>query len=59
LKGRSKPDITAEFLLNYIGTAFLPIFNELSSLEEFADEDAVLLMSNCLSHVTGEVLDLL
>jgi 2-methylisocitrate lyase-like PEP mutase family enzyme len=38
---------------------FLPNLNEMRSLEEFADEDAVLLMDNSSSHVGEEVLSLL
>jgi hypothetical protein len=38
---------------------FLPNLNELGSLKEFANEDAVLLMDNCSSHVGEEVLSLL
>jgi hypothetical protein len=52
LKARSKPYIDAEFFLDYIRTVFLPNLNELQALEEFADEDAILLMYNCPSHVT-------
>jgi hypothetical protein len=38
---------------------FLPNLNELQSLEEFAAEDAVLLMRNCSIYVGKEVLSLL
>jgi hypothetical protein len=47
LKARRKPYISAQCFL------------ELRILEEFADEDAVLLMSNCPSHVGEEILSLL
>jgi hypothetical protein len=46
LKGRAKPYINAEIFLEYIRTAFLSILNELRSLEEFAEENAVRLMDN-------------
>jgi hypothetical protein len=59
LKARSKPCINAEFFLDYIRTVFLPNLNELRPLEEFVDEDAILLMDNCPSHVADEVLGLL
>jgi hypothetical protein len=59
LKARSKPYINAEFFLDDIRTVFLPNLNQLRVLEEFADEDTVLLMDNCLSHVRHEVLGLL
>jgi hypothetical protein len=38
---------------------FLPNLNDTQALEEFAHEDAVLLMDNYSSHVTHEVLGLL
>jgi hypothetical protein len=59
LKAHSKPYTNAEFFLEYICTVFFPNLNELPALQEFADEDGVLLMDNCPSHVTDEVLGLL
>jgi hypothetical protein len=59
LKARSKPYINADFFVDYIRTMFLPNLTELQALEDFTDEDAVLLMDNCPSHVTDEVLRLL
>jgi hypothetical protein len=59
LKARSKPDINAKFFLDSICTVFLPSLNELRALEEFADQDEVLLMNNCPIHVMNEVLGLL
>jgi hypothetical protein len=59
LKQRSKPYINAEIFMEYIRLVFLPNLNELRSLDQFADEDAVLLMDNCPSHVKEDVLDLL
>jgi hypothetical protein len=41
LKGRAKPYINDEIFLKYIRMVFLPNLNELRSLEQFADEDAV------------------
>jgi hypothetical protein len=38
---------------------FLPNLNELRSFNEFAEEDPVLLMDNCPSHVSEDVLRLL
>jgi hypothetical protein len=46
LKARAKPYINAEIFLEYIRTVFLPNLNELRSLEEFGNEDAVVLMDN-------------
>jgi hypothetical protein len=38
---------------------FLPNLAELRTLDQFADEPAVLLMDNCSSHIINDVLDLL
>jgi hypothetical protein len=54
-----KPYINAECFLDYIRKVFLPNLNELRTLEEFAEEDTVLLMDNCQSHVGEEILRLL
>jgi hypothetical protein len=45
--------------MEYIRTVFLPNPNELRTLEEFGEEDAVLLMDNCPSHVGEDILNLL
>jgi hypothetical protein len=58
-KARAKPYINAEHFFEYIRTVFLPILNERQSLEDFADEGIVLLMDNCPSHVSEEILSLL
>jgi hypothetical protein len=44
-----------EVFLEYIRMVFMPNLNELRSLEQFADEDAVLLMYNCPNPVAEEV----
>jgi hypothetical protein len=59
LKARQKPYINAECFLDYIRRVFLPNLNDLRILEEFTEEDAILLMDNCLSHVGEEILSLL
>lgn len=59
LKSRAKPYINAEIFSEYIRTVFVPNLNELRSLEQFAREEAVLLMDNCPSHVAEVLLDLL
>jgi hypothetical protein len=56
LKGRRKPYINAECFLEYIRTVFPPNLNELRTLEEFADEEAVFLMDNCPSHIGEEII---
>jgi hypothetical protein len=45
--------------MEYIRTVFLPNLNELRTLEEFAEEDAVLFMDNGRSHVGEDILNLL
>jgi hypothetical protein len=59
LKQRAKAYVNGEIILEYIRRVFLLSLNELRSLKEFADEDAVVLMENCSSHVGDEVLNLL
>jgi hypothetical protein len=59
LKSRAKPYINAEIVEEYTRIVFLPNLDELRSLEEFAVEDAILLMDNCLSHVGEMILNLL
>jgi hypothetical protein len=59
LTHRAKPYINAEIFEEYIRSVLLPNQNELRSLEGFADEDAVLLMANCPSHVGEHSLGLL
>jgi 2-methylisocitrate lyase-like PEP mutase family enzyme len=59
LKQRAKAYVNGEIFLEYICMVFLPNLNKLQSLEEFADEDPVLLMDNRSSHVGEEVLSLL
>jgi hypothetical protein len=59
LKARRKPYINAECFLESLRTIFLPNLNDLRAREQFADEDAVLLMDNCPSHVREEMFSLL
>jgi hypothetical protein len=59
VKQRAKTYVNGEIFLEYIRMVFLPNLNELRSSEEFADEDAVLLIYNYSSHVGEEVLILL
>jgi hypothetical protein len=55
LKSRSKPYINAEICEKYMCTVFLLRLNELRRLEDFAEENVMLLMDTCLSHI-GEVI---
>jgi hypothetical protein len=59
LKCHSKPYINSEIFEQYLRTVFLPNLNELRALEQFGDEEAVLMMDNCPSHVTDVILTLL
>jgi hypothetical protein len=51
--------MNAEIFLDETQTVFLPTLTELRTLNEFAEEFAVLLMDNCSSHVTPDVIGLL
>jgi hypothetical protein len=59
LKQRARAYVNGEIFLEYIHMVFLPNLNELQSLEEFADEYAVILMGNCSNRVGEEVLSLI
>ena len=59
LRSNPKPYINAEIFLDYIRTVFLPNLAELRTLDAFSEETAVLLMDNCPSHVTDEIIGLL
>jgi hypothetical protein len=50
--------MNAEIFLDYIRTVFLPNLAELRTLDAFSEETAVLLMDNCPSHVTDEIIGL-
>jgi hypothetical protein len=56
---RAKPYVNAAMFAEYIRMVFIPNRNELRDPEQFADEDAVLLMDNCPSHVGDVILNLL
>jgi hypothetical protein len=56
LKSNNKPDINAETIPDYIQSVFLPNLAELQTLDEFTEEIGVLLMDNCPSHVTDDVI---
>jgi hypothetical protein len=59
LKAREKAYVNTEIFLEYIRMVFMPNLNELRSLRQFADEDVVLLMDNCPSHIGEEVSTIL
>jgi phosphopantothenoylcysteine synthetase/decarboxylase len=59
LKSNRKPYVNTETFLDHIEIVFFPNLIELRTLDEFAEEFAVLLMDNCSSHVTGYAIALL
>jgi hypothetical protein len=59
VRSNPKPCINAESFHDYIQTVFLPNLAELRALHGFAEETGVLLMDNCPSHVTDEIIGLL
>jgi hypothetical protein len=59
LRSNLKPYTNAESFLDYIRTVFLPNLAELRTLDAFTEETGVLLMDNCLSHVTDDLIRLL
>jgi hypothetical protein len=59
LRSNPKPYINAEIFLDYIRTVFLSNLAELRTLEGFAEETGELLMANCPSHVTEDIIGLL
>jgi hypothetical protein len=59
LRSNPSPSINAEIFLDYIRTVFLSNFAELRTLDGFTEETGVLLMNNCPSHVTDDIIGLL
>jgi hypothetical protein len=59
LKGLSKPYINAEIFEEYLRTVFLPNIDELRTLDQFKEEEAILMMDNCPDHVGDVILTLL
>jgi hypothetical protein len=59
LRSNPSPYINAEIFLDYIRTVFLPNLVELRTLDAFTEETGVLLMDNCPSHVTDDIIGLL
>jgi hypothetical protein len=58
MKNCFKPYSNTELFIDYINTVFLSNITELRNVEEFHDKDVVLLIDNCLSHVTDMILSL-
>jgi hypothetical protein len=59
LRSNPKPYINAESFLDYIQTVFLPNLAELRTLDAFAEETGVLLMDDCPSHISDDLIGLL
>jgi hypothetical protein len=59
LRSNPKPYINAEIFLDYIRTVFFPNLAELRTLDGFTKETGVLLMDNCPSHVSDNIIGLL
>jgi hypothetical protein len=59
LKSRHKPSMSSQLFAECISMVLLPYIDELRSNEEFADQEAVLFMDNCLIHVQAETWQML
>jgi hypothetical protein len=59
LRQRSKPYVSRKLFLEYINTIFVPYLNELRESEEFEACEAVLLMDNCSSQASDDVVAVL
>jgi hypothetical protein len=59
LRSNPSPYINAEIFLDCIQTVFLPHLAEVRTLDAFTEETGVLLMYNCPSHVTDNIIGLL
>jgi hypothetical protein len=59
LRSYPSPYINAEIFLDYIRTIFLPNFAEFRTLDAFTEETRVLLMDNCPSDLTNDIMGLL
>jgi hypothetical protein len=59
LRSNPSPYINTKIFLDYIRMVFLPNLAELRKLDAFTEETGVLLMDNCPSHVTVDIIRLL
>jgi hypothetical protein len=59
LRSNSSPYINVKVFLDYIRTVFLPNLAELRTLDSFIEETGVVLMDNCPSHVTDDIIGFL
>jgi hypothetical protein len=59
LKSRHKPYMNSQLFAEYLSTVLLPYIDERRPDEEFADQEAVLLMDNCSILIRAETLQTL
>jgi hypothetical protein len=59
LRQRSKPDVSRKLFLQYFKMILLPYLHERRDMEQFEGREAVLLMDNCSSHISDEVVAIL
>jgi hypothetical protein len=55
-KSRTKAYVNTDLFKDYIKSVFLLNLNELRSEQKIGDQEAVLLMDNCPSHVSDKIL---
>jgi hypothetical protein len=56
MKSDAKPYIDAEIFLDYVQTAFRPLLAGLRRLDEVAEEMVVLLIDDCPSDITSDMM---
>jgi hypothetical protein len=56
MKSNSKPYINLEIFLDYVQTVFLPNLASRRRLDALAEEKAVFLTHNCLSHIANDMI---
>jgi hypothetical protein len=59
LRQRPKPYVSRKLFLEYIKKISVPYLNELWDSEEFEACEAVLLMDNCLPHISDDIVAIL
>jgi hypothetical protein len=59
LQQRAKAYINGPLFVDYIQRVFIPHLTSLRQQQEFAQEEAALLMDNCPSHIKQEAIGLL
>jgi hypothetical protein len=59
LRQRLKSYVNSTLLLKYINNIYVPYLNKLQKTEEFKAYEAVLLIDNCSSHMSDDILAIL